>query len=349
MEKVNRWIFGKPSLDLAFLYAGGVAAFLFVWTVTPASTGIWAWVGLASLAAIDTGHMYTTIWRTHLRREEFLSTPLYWAFPLAVFLVSLVWIVSRLPYLLTVILYLTIYHHMRQYYGVVRWYEKLNARYCRPTHFFIHALFLLPLLAAHFRESGVKHIFNTGDLLLYPDPVYFGIVTGMYLVVLTLWAGFEARLWARGVREPNRLLAVAVPMTFAGVGCFFGKNTMQIILPLVLTHGIGYFALLGLSLHRLEPKRYRTFLLPTALVALSAGVMGYFVLWAEENYLDADYSTIALSFNDACLMALLLVPTVSHYMFDAWIWTGKHREARKVFSLPKSAWKPGVDAVRRAS
>lgn len=349
MEKVSRWIFGKPSRDFLLLYFAGILGFAFVWTVTPSPTGIWSWVGLATLAAVDTGHMYTTVWRTHFRKDEFFSTPLYWAFPLAVFVVTLVWIVSRLPFLLTAILYLTIYHHMRQYYGVVRWYEKLNSRFCRPSHFFIHALFLLPLFAAHFRESGVKQIFNTGDLVLYPNALFFGISTGVYLVVLVLWAGFEGRLWMRGIREPNRLLAISLPMLFTGVGCFFGQSTMQIILPLVLTHGIGYFALMGLSLHRLEPKRYRGYLLPTALIAASAAFLGSLVLLAEEHYLDADYASSGLSFNEASLMALLLVPTVCHYMFDAWIWTGKHREARKVFSLPKSAWKPTVDAARRAS
>ena len=331
MKNPAAWIFGSAGRDFCALNLGGLAAFAFVW-LAPLDA---AWAGpvlFFCMATIDTGHMYSTVWRTHFRIEELKSTKLYWGAPLTVFLVALVWITARVPYLLTAVLYATIYHHMRQYYGVVRWYEKLNRRFSGASKFFIHALFALPLLAAHFNPRGISQIFNTGDLLLYPHPGLYAATTTIYLTVLAAWLAYEITTWTRGHREPNRALAIGLPMLFTGVGCYFGRSTPQILLPLVCTHGVAYFSLMALSLERLEPKRYPSVGIPFAGIVAFAAVAGYSALYFEERFMDAGYSTEALTFNEATVMALLLVPTVCHYLFDAWIWTGRHREARIVFA-----------------
>lgn len=330
------WIFGNAPLDLAVLYAGGCLAFAVVWLV-PESARFATLFALATLAVVDTGHMYTTVWRTWFRKKELKGQARYWIAPLAACGGVFLWALLRIPYLFNVILYTTIFHHMRQYYGVVRWYEKLNRRTSRPSHWFVTLLFVLPLAFAHFRTDGIKQIFYKGDLLVYPSPALYSVFLVLYLAVVASWIGYEAHLVARGIREPNRVLAIFVPMLFTGVGCYFGKSAPQIILPLVWTHGITYFGLMALSMRRLDPKRWRSALFAAIPVVLTAIVAGSLVLYLDEIYLETEYLAESRSFFELAFIAVIQTPTICHYLFDAWIWTGRHRDAKVVYAMPATA------------
>ena len=328
---MNRmWIFGSARNDFAVMYAAGLLSFVFVWTV-PSTAFAATILGLVTLAVIDTGHMLTTIWRTHLRAEERRSNGWYVGLPLLVFATIGLWAWLRIPYLFNVLLYGTIWHHMRQYFGVMRWYEKLNRRSCRPSHWFIHLLFLLPLGFAHFRTDGIKQIFYRGDVLVYPSEPLFRIFVGLYALTVIAWVGYELYLWRRGVREPNRMLAILVPMLFTGVGCLYGNGTMQVILPLIWTHGVSYFGLLALSLRRLDPERWKTATWAAVPIVVSAAVLGGAAFYVDEAFLETEYLS-GLGLGDILVIAALQTPSVCHYVFDMWIWTGRHREAKVVFA-----------------
>lgn len=323
------WIFGGAASDFAVLHLGGCLALAMVWLAPEA--GWSAAAALAALAVIDTGHMCTTVLRTHFRGEEFRSRRAYWVVPLAVFAGATAWSALRLPYLFTVALYGTIYHHMRQYYGVTRWYERLNGRGCRPSGFYVQGLFALPVIALHWRPDGIDSVFVKGDLLVRPSPPLYQAAAGLYAVMLASWVVHEVRLWRSGIREPNRLVSILVPALLTAVGCFFGRSTLQVILPLVCTHGVAYFGIMGLSLRRLDPASYATAARAALVVVGLAAVAGGAITWMDEALIETEYLLEPAGLLNAALIGITLTPTVCHYVFDAWIWTGRHREAATVY------------------
>lgn len=324
------WIFGRASRDLLWLFIPGFVFVLAARAVAPENP---AYLPLAFLALslVDSGHGYTTALRTYWDREEFASRRAYWLAPLAIFATLFAWAWLGIPYLWTAILYTTVFHHLRQFYGIVRWYEKLNGRADRPSHFFSHALTATPIVLYHFNPGTVQGHFQGFEMLAYSNPLLWHAGLIGYVLLVAAWAGRETWLWrARGIREPNRVAALALPGALIGV-CFLGGRTQaEVVFPIVIAHGVAYFALLGLSLKRLG--RFPALPLAIAVVAAFSFAFGALEYLYEQNLLEIDYLTHGISALGAAVLAFYVTPSICHYLFDAWLWKGNHRQAKTVFA-----------------
>lgn len=332
------WILGSPAADGALILFPGMLLFPLFWSAS--ESFLFVWMTLFTLVAIDSGHAYSTVWRTYFRGEERRSSAVYWLTPLAVVAVMTLWFACGLPHAWKFVLYATMFHHFRQYYGMLRWYERLNGRTCSVSELFLYGLAITPFVLLHFRTEPRLHLityYSAQNLFLFPNPEAWRIGLGAYAALWAAWIGFEAHLYSKGVREWNRLLAVFAPSALAAVCFLWGTNVATLVLPMVVNHGIPYFSVLSLSLGRLDPKRYRTLAWAAGIIVGSAVVFGGFanLLSVLAFTTVKDYVTRPVGFWESAALAVYLLPRFCHYILDGYIWTGRHREAKIVYALSR--------------
>ncbi|MBI4346593.1 MAG: hypothetical protein HY553_07040 [Elusimicrobia bacterium] len=330
-----RWILGSGTLDFLWILGPGLLAAPLLFGL-PGASVLLTVLGFLIYVVVDTGHVYTTFWRTYFRGEERRSSPMYWAVPVGIVLIMAPWFALGLPHAWAFVVYATMYHHFRQYYGMLRWYERLNGRPCRTSQLFLYALTVFPFLLMHLRpDERLRELslYVQGDVFLRPSPALW--TAGLWLLA-ALWGGwlaFEAALWMKGTREPNRLLAVLCPSALACLCFLRGSTAATLILPMLVNHGVPYFAVMTLSLRRLDPRRYRSAGFTALLIVASAAAFGFGEWLYETNAIEVSnrYQAERIGAGQSLLLGLYLVPLFCHYVFDAFLWTGRHREAKTVY------------------
>ena len=150
-------ILGKRWLDFALVFMPGLVAFFaFRWFHRVSVAFV---IGsFIAVHILDSGHSYTTALRVY-RRANTDPRPsprlkiTYMVIPIVSFAVVTFWIYARVPGFWTMLLYFTLFHHTRQLYGILRWYQKLNRRFDAYSHLFLYAFVLLPAVLFHGRSG----------------------------------------------------------------------------------------------------------------------------------------------------------------------------------------------------
>lgn len=333
MSPANPWILGSPLRDFAMLLLPGLAGFALARAV-PHSSGFLALaIFFAVYGWIDNGHVYATVWRTLVNGRERRRHSIYLWGPVACIFAVFVWAQTGAPGLWLFAVYITLFHNFRQLWGFNRWYQKLAGRKDAGSSVYFHGLLLLPALAYHTRPFTSNHYYLVpGDLFHWPHwPTHLGSVVAWFLL-LAAWLFREARLWKRGIREPGRLYGFGAGVIIYAGAFFLGERDVDLAFPLVLSHGISYLAVSAQTSGRLglpgtgRPVRAFAWMLATALIG---GLFAYSLTEAQ------DFETWSASGSPLLLnlaIAAYLGPLYAHYLFDAWLWTGRHPEAREVFA-----------------
>lgn len=327
------WILGSPVREFLSLYLPGllgvVAAFL-----SPDLGDESLLYGIFAMGIIDSGHVYTTAWRTWLHPEEVRTSSGYWLFPLLFLALFSVWFYLEIPYLWAFVVYATFYHHARQVYGFSKWYQKLNRRSDRVSDYAVYLMALFPLIIYHFRPEAIGSYYTENDLFLYPWEEMRDTLLLIYLALVLSWIFREYRLWRNGTREVNRILSIACPGIIYAYCFLVGTTVTQILFPLLFLHGIAYFAVMGQSLSRTQ-KRFSGKYLAIMTVLVTALMFGLMEAWFEENIVPRSLGENP--WLSSLVVGFSLTPLFCHYAFDAVIWRKGHREAGLVFASDSSA------------
>ncbi len=322
------WILSTPLREFSYLYAPGllaVAASL-LWPDLGDESLLY---GILAMGIIDSGHVYTTIWRTWLHPEEVKSRAGYWFFPLLFCAVFTMWFYLEIPYLWAFVVYATFYHHARQVYGFSKWYQKLNRRNDKFSDYVIYFLALFPLIIYHFRPEAIGNYYTENDLFLYPWNELRDVLLFIYFAAVFGWIFREMKLWQSGIRETNRIFSIACPGIIYAYCFLVGTTITQILFPLLFLHGVAYFGVMGQSLRRTQ-KRFNGKYLAILTVLVTAVVFGLSEAWFEENIVPRGLGDNA--WLSALVVGISLTPLFCHYAFDAIIWRKNHRESAIVFA-----------------
>ncbi|MBX3041095.1 MAG: hypothetical protein KF789_10355, partial [Bdellovibrionaceae bacterium] len=276
---MTKWIFGSFPKDFLFLVFPGLATLLLVMFM-PSQEGFFPEIlAFFALAFCDSGHVYTTFWRTYAIAKERKSTVLYFTVPVLIFLVVGTWVFLGVPGLWTVVIWLTVFHNYRQFHGILRWEQKVNKDRDIWEGRFLMFLCAWPFLLYHLRDVNV-HFYSADAMLMMPWPEALPWGLGLYFVVVTAWLLRTLRkVWAGTFRWPV-VLAVLTPGLFYGVAFLLGTNLAQILFPLVVSHAVAYFGLMSLSLERLEVPFRKGFAVWLGVILVTALIFG----WGESSY-----------------------------------------------------------------
>jgi len=325
------WILTSPRSEFLFLYLPGLLGLLFAILIPDLGESSLLYALIAT-ALVDSGHVYTTAWRTLLSPAEFRSSKSYLILPLFFFFAFSAWYGLGAYGLWKFIVYATIFHHVRQLYGINKWYQSLNGRVDRNSDYFLYFLSVIPFLAYHFRPGVPANYYSQEDLFLFPfREVYLGFCV-LFITGVIFWLVYEYKLFVKGIREPNRFVGVFFPAILYGQCFLLAQTLSQVLFPLLLSHGIAYMAILALSLERTQRDRFRSFWIALFVIVLTAAFFGGLESFWEEG--QSEFTSGLPLFLRASLIGATLTPLFCHYAFDARIWKKGHREGALVFRKP---------------
>jgi hypothetical protein len=331
------WLF-SPRLDLAAFAGSALLSFLLLWIgsllgVLHGDTPNWAWVPVVVL--VDVAHVWATIFRVYLDSHERRRRPLlYWGTPAWAFSLALVCYLYSPSYFWRGLAYLAVFHFVRQQYGWVALYRgraKESGAFDRWIDTAaIYAASVFPLIHWHAHLPQNFWWFIPGDFARLPS-LSAEIAEPIYWLVMF---AYVARLaWRHLVsRNPNPGKDVVVLTTAICwyVGIVHFNSDYAFTVTNVIIHGVPYFVLIyrlgrrrvdqgapgGVRLLRLGPA---AFVVALACLAFAEEMGWDRLLWHDRPWLfggGIDITGLA----EAVAVAVLVVPQLTHYVLDAFIW-----------------------------
>ena len=343
------WLFGKKT-DLLTL-------FLPIWTcwvillglpteVIDADIPLWVWV--LFVMGIDVGHVWSTIFRTYLDKEEFarhhqvliLAPLISFALALSLAWYSVLWFWRCLAYL-------AVFHFIKQQYGFLALY-KAKAKDFRiqklfSDKFIIYYTTLYPVFYWHLLEEANFSWFVSGDFFFWGDFFALGaslisLLHLLYWIILAAWVAEEVHR-SEQIHWGKILWVITTAINWYG-GIVFFNSDLIFTVSSVVAHGIPYLALMIYYQHQKEQIQrakktsvYYWIALIFPVVMLLAWIEEY--CWDRWVYNDRpDFFGAIIPYADSLLedpfakgfaIALLTIPQMTHYIIDGFIWkSNKH-------------------------
>lgn len=342
MKNTTPWIY-SPRFDLAAIIGPAVLVTSIVWIwgqrlVQITETPTWLWILL--VLGIDVAHVYSSLFRTYLDKEEYqrrrtlyLSVPaICWIGGIAIYAFfgpSVFW---------SGIAYFAIYHFVRQQYGFLMLYrrgEQTSGWAFRIDQAAIYLATLYPLIYWHTFPRNFQW-FSDFEVLripvLWPERLAFWV----YVSVLGAFFSKEAYR-AISQHQVNAgkvlLLSVTAIAWYTGIIVFNGDLTFTLIN--IVSHGVPYIALVWIYQYRKRRKAdavaqpwlrfFQLKYIPVYVLALmilsyfEEGIWDWFV-WKEHPNLFGPVQVSASATLLMLLVPLLTTPQLTHYVLDAFIW-----------------------------
>lgn len=324
------WILGSVWMDMFFLVIPALATLIIFFSniLTPGLVGV---AGLIVFTWIDSGHIYITTLRTYTHPKELATSAAYIFAPIIIFFILALWLVSGGYYIWSFIIYATLFHNVRQFYGISRWYQKnIQCPHIIRTQM-LYVLTLAPVLLYHFRTDVPTDMYSKQDIFLYSNQTVFNFGFTLYIMFLLGWLIYELNLLLQRKENIAVFISLLVPALAYGLGFIFGKNLFQILGPIIVSHGVSYWALTSLSVKRTRGDVFKSlsfiFIVGLGIAILLGTLEGSIEDYFLTQYVDNQKLSLSI-----CLgLAAILTPLLVHFYLDAKIWNGKHRESHLVF------------------
>ena len=338
---MNQWLISKRTDLLVFLLPVWACWFVFLLlpdSIIQVETPVWVWV--VFVVGIDVSHVWSTLFRTYMDREEFqhhkrlllITPPICF---LAAFLISSV----SFEFFWRCLAYVAVYHFIKQQYGFMRIYKAKAKDFRKKVfndNFIIYLSMLYPVLYWHlnldrnfswFVENDFVQLQLSGRLLALAN------VSGNTLYFLLLGGWLLEEFFRREEIAIGKVLWV---LTTAGnwfIGIVYFNSDLVFTVTNVIAHGIPYMALVIFYQTEKETTYQKSF---RALKYGITVVVAVFILAFSEEYLWdlfvyrehagffsslIDYPIKEFSFGwQHIALALLSVPQTTHYILDGFIW-----------------------------
>lgn len=306
------------------------------------------WLWLLLIVGVDVSHVYSTIFRTYLDKEELQKRQaLYTLTPL------LAWIVGCFLYSVDslifwrVLAYLAVFHFIRQQYGFMMIYtrkERDVPRYYRVIDkAAIYLATIYPIIYWHCHAREFEW-FIKDDFFTLNAPLLNGTAATVYVVTMAAYIVKEAVQWRRTslLNIPKNLLLFGTAFSwFVGIVAF--NNDLAFTATNVIAHGVPYLALIWLYGHNqtaIQGGTKNTYFWPwisklfqwkavpfyiATLFAIAFVEEGFWdgFVWREHGTLFG-FSNALPAITDAhtlvWLVPMLALPQATHYILDAFIW-----------------------------
>lgn len=335
-------LFGGSALASVALVVAGRAA-----GIAPGPLPEWGW--LVFVVVVDVAHVWSTLFRTYLDREELSAhTARYLMVPLGCWAVGALLYAQGSQVFWRVLAYTALFHFIRQQVGWVAVYRSRAGRRGLFDRVLddaaIYAATLYPVACWHSRVASTDFAwFVKGDF------VDLGASAARALPALrAVWALALVAFVARQLHlvattrtlELGKLVVVLTTYALWWLGIVHTNSDFEFTVTNVIVHGVPYFALL--YAYALARRAERPELVGSRIVAGGVGAfMGLLALcafieelawdrliWHDRPWL-FDSSGVELSPGWAALVVpFLALPQATHYVLDGLLWRRGDTRAR---------------------
>lgn len=285
-------------------------------------------VAMIAVSVIDSGHVYITAWRTWLHGRIPKSQFYIFVVPVAVFAVVFLWQKLQVHGLWSLVVYFTVFHNIRQLYGINKWYQNCERSQNKLRDFILYSICILSFLAFHFRTDIKLSYYVGNELFMFPDQKVFAWLRIIICLLYCFWLIAELfNLKKHKQIKFGSFLFTGFGSLIYSAAFLLSSNELQVFAPLIVPHGVHYLALVSFACVRtdtlLSQKRV------WAVVAILASMIGFGIaeFYFEGQLLDYERRSV---FNLAVL-SLYLVPLLSHFILDAMIWKKQYFENHMIY------------------
>jgi len=357
--KKQPWISSAP-IDMGFIVGPAFLITALVWLLRDkisAIDGTPPWLWLLLVVGVDVSHVYSTIFRTYLDREELKKRQmLYTLAPLGAWVAGVVLYSMGGLVFWRMLAYLAVLHFIRQQYGFMMIYARGERARPKWTRYIdqaaIYLATIFPLVWWH-THSRAFNWFIEGDFVTLGVPLLGTLAGVVFGLVVFVYAAKEIYF---GMREkafnlPKNLLLLGTALSW-GVGIIVFNSDLAFTATNVIAHGIPYTALIWIYGRNQQDVRggktpyitgvigklFRLRMLPAYIAVLfglafiEEGVWDGFI-WREHGGIFGIFKALPAVKSEYIMMwlvPLLSLPQAVHYILDAFIW--KH-------NLRDSEWK----------
>ncbi|MBT1701414.1 hypothetical protein KK083_31260 [Fulvivirgaceae bacterium PWU4] len=327
----NPWQESVFILAPALLPVALVFAFQDYFTTHEVSTFWWVLLVLC----IDVSHVYSTLFRLYWDRQTFNTyRRLLIVIPVTAFAVGLLLHYYDAMLFWRILAYVAVYHFVRQQYGFMRLYARKEpaSKFNRIIDALaIYNATVYPLLYWHLHATDKLAWFVKGDFITLGLQNYDNVLIFIYTAIIVLYGVKEIRnSYRQGmVNIPKNLIVLGTYASwYVGIVSFQGDLIFTLLN--VVAHGIPYMALIWI--HG-EKKTTLNFSFNLKGVTVFAGVL-LLLAYVEENLWDsmvwkdhpeifpllAGLPSLESPLLLSAIVALLVLPQVTHYVLDGFIW-----------------------------
>jgi len=296
-----------------------------------------AWQWLLLVVGVDVAHVYSTLYRTYLDRDQRQALSMWlWLVPLCAWLASMLLYTISTKLFWSVLAYTAVFHFIRQQYGFVMVYSRHDRSFPAWSRcvdqITIYTATLGPMLYWHTHEKAFTW-FVDGDFISLPMWCW-NVGARMYGLILCSYVVKEIYLAGKGTAfNLPRNAMVLITASSWYVGIVIAQGDLVFTMTNVIAHGIPYIALTciykdGEAARMKQRSWYRgsglLWIIGLLLIIayLEEGMWDGFV-WREHlayfpvfDHLPHIETATLL----AIVVPLLTVPQLTHYILDAVIW-----------------------------
>jgi len=293
---------------------------------------VW-WVIL--VLGVDVSHVYSTLFRLYWDRPTFTRYKRWLvAVPIVAFAVGFSLHLYSAAVFWRILAYLAAFHFVRQQYGFMRLYSR-KEKQTRLTRFIdalaIYSATLGPLLYWHLHWTKQLGWFMPGDFIQLPSFITDEALFIVLLIILLMYIVKECQT-VRHTRQFNLPKNLIVAGTYASwwVGIVVFQGDLIFTLLNVVAHGIPYMALIWI--HG-QQKATVPFSFTIKGLGIFAGILlllAYMEEGAWDIFVWKDHLQIFPFLTQqaplqhpvmlSLLVAVLVLPQVTHYIIDGVIW-----------------------------
>lgn len=334
------WIFGKQR-DLAFLFipvwACWLIAFLLPQNLLTAELPLWYWVIIVLL--IDVTHVWSTLFRTYLDKQERNNHYLILILAPIVALCALLLLAFGFrDWFWRILAYFALYHFIKQQVGFfalysAKWKVKLPTAKIRFDKVVLYISMLYPIIFWHFNHRNFNW-FVQNDFFEFNNSItaYWPAINGLYFLLLISWLASEISfVKKKGVSiNYGRILWLTTTAFNWYLGIVYFNSDMVFTLTNVVAHGIPYLALVVLyQNHKTKTTQKRKWFWLAPIIIIGSTALAYLEEYGWDVFLNHEKTPLfpnplgGFELSDsmqAIALAMLSLPQVTHYILDGFIW-----------------------------
>lgn len=317
MRPTPSWIFGSVRKDFLFLYMSsfiGYIAIVFEGSLQTAA------IVLAIAGFFEAVHIYSTSWRIYFNPVEFKRNWLYWGYPVIFFTTFCAWFYFNIPHLVLVNFFVTFYHNYRQFYGINKWYQKINQDNDRLFDYAIYAVIVPPSILLVAR----------GGLFPFLPASLVASAHSIYSILIALIFSWEIYQFAFKNAKVYRLFVLTLGLIIYGIN-MVTDNAPIAIAQLAFSHSIAYMGIMALTTQRLNLMPSKSFLVSVSIITITSILL----LYIFRDFLTLGVKQVFSLKEETALIFYMIFHNTwgySHYFIDAYLWRGKHPDAKTVYS-----------------